>query len=53
MIFSVITINNWFFDTEEMLIPVKIGDIKQGFITAFRNLRLLTIGGRYRGDVRI
>ncbi|MBZ9622875.1 hypothetical protein G9F71_008415 [Clostridium sp. FP2] len=40
-------------NTEEMLIPKVIGCIKRGFNQALLHIKLLPLGGRYRGDVRV
>lgn len=37
----------------EMLIPLKLGNIKEGFKSIFRYLKMLALGHRRRGDVGI
>jgi hypothetical protein len=44
----VIHINNWFCDTEEMLIPLKIGKERGGYVQVRRLDRALTPGNRLR-----
>lgn len=44
---------NKFYWIEKMLIPKKIGTLLLGFGQAFKSLRLLPVGHRFRGDVRI
>jgi hypothetical protein len=45
---SVIHINNWYSDTEEMLIPIKIGEERGGYSQVRRLDRALTPGNRLR-----
>jgi hypothetical protein len=47
LILSTITINGRWDDTEEMLIPVCIGEAAEGFGSTRRMDRMLPIGHRY------
>jgi hypothetical protein len=46
---SVITIHSGYCETEEMLIPLKIGQILKGFARLKRLDRALPVGHRRRG----